>query len=682
MIAIIDFHCDAMLPAGLKEAGGGNVYSKNILDNVCGAGHNIIYITEHRYDNYPIYEKINDNCEVYRIKKQDMNEQYILKILDKYVISVIHSIYWKSVEIAIAISKKYNIPFIYSPISNYRKKIEQNLDEKFDKNRDAIENLGFEHARYIVCGSLQESNEIERLYQVKKEKLLISGLLVSKTFENLEYDLYGNRFINTNNSCIKINSFPIVPIYQNEILILSQKVFTYFGRLHKDKGIIQILTAWKNLYDIMQNKTPALWLIGGSLDDILYFHREIKSEFSWIIEAEREQKIVWWGSLSHESISLLLTKSLATVSHSCYETSGTFVIESLAHGVPVIATPFGYGKDYIYDYFNGFIVPFNDIDKLTIRLYQLAIQPFLSQIMGENCLLSYKKINEQYNFLNTHLFAYGLSSKTEDRQPIKFPCQQLYSLNGKVINSYPCNSSNFKEEIVVDWIKKYCTAIIGNIEKIEKFKNDYILTTATAEKKYIAKKINLRLNIDAIFDEKSNNTLVYDINNQLYSLQLLEEYGELFKTIIINSHIGIYVAEINSNCQSSLVTIPAEKACVNQYVNNLINGLMSWSKILKQQEYYITLKNLKRQYKMLEHIDQNLPAIIIDKQKKLTCYSITYDVELLDILPIMIAVNKNLLSQHEINDLKKNIGEKNYNKLLEIYKNIFEIKDNIIKIIN
>ncbi len=60
------------------------------------------------------------------------------------------------------------------------------------------------------------------------------------------------------------------------------------------------------------------------------------------------------------------------------------IIEAMAAGLPVVATPVGGIPEIIRDGENGFLVSPGDVDGLAERLAQLAIDPALRQTMGEH----------------------------------------------------------------------------------------------------------------------------------------------------------------------------------------------------------------------------------------------------------------------------------------------------------
>ena len=51
----------------------------------------------------------------------------------------------------------------------------------------------------------------------------------------------------------------------------SMKAFLYFGRIHENKGIVQIISAWGHLYHQYGMETPPLWIAGGSPEEIHFF---------------------------------------------------------------------------------------------------------------------------------------------------------------------------------------------------------------------------------------------------------------------------------------------------------------------------------------------------------------------------------------------------------------------------
>ena len=138
-------------------------------------------------------------------------------------------------------------------------------------------------------------------------------------------------------------------------LFWTQSAFTYFGRIHEDKGVDHILAAWRHVFYRNQEDCPALWLIGGSISEIEKMRTMIARRIPDLAALEQMGKIVWWGCLDPEGASTLLLKTRALVTNSLYEPGGRVVVEAMSEGIPVIAAPNGFARDLILDWQNGFL---------------------------------------------------------------------------------------------------------------------------------------------------------------------------------------------------------------------------------------------------------------------------------------------------------------------------------------
>jgi glycosyltransferase involved in cell wall biosynthesis len=70
------------------------------------------------------------------------------------------------------------------------------------------------------------------------------------------------------------------------------------------------------------------------------------------------------------------------------------IIEAMAAGMPVIATPVGAVPDMIEDGVNGFLVPVGDHNMLAERILYLSRHPDKRAEMGQNNL---RKFNQEYS---------------------------------------------------------------------------------------------------------------------------------------------------------------------------------------------------------------------------------------------------------------------------------------------
>lgn len=422
-VLILDLHCDALLPAGAGEFGGGNVYSKALLQLLIDTKFNILYITRKKIETLKDVELFSSNIKYYRIPigKYDVNDKdtihlhsdstydTIVTLMNKlsFFPSLIHSIYWPSGIVAQLLSAKYNIPYIHTVLSNgIRKQLESGKYE-LAYTRIKYEQECFNNASYIICSSLAESDDIEKLYNIPKSKLILAGQQIASAFQYPDYYKSGKYQIEQINIDNKQS-----PIYielesssdSTVSLWWNKGSFLYFGRLHEDKGLLHIIAVWLSLYSFY-NDFPSLWIAGGTPQQIAVFRKKILNQNS-LERAENAQKLVWWGRLSSKGLSTLLLKTNLVITHSKYESGGIMVLEAMAQGIPIIATPYGYAKHCITDWVNGFLVDYGDEELLKLRMIQIYYQPFWTAIMGLNAKKQFSIIQKEFNFEQKHLDLY------------------------------------------------------------------------------------------------------------------------------------------------------------------------------------------------------------------------------------------------------------------------------------
>lgn len=170
-------------------------------------------------------------------------------------------------------------------------------------------------------------------------------------------------------------------MYEGECHWWWKRPFLYIGRIAADKGVANILDAWIDLRSRFGEDCPPLWLVGGTPEEI----EAVRASVDWaaaLSDGEREGKILWWGYLDAAGISALLCRVAVVVMHSRYEPGGRVVLEAMAQGVPVIATPHGFAAELVQDWRTGFLVDFGDHQSLVARMAHFVRQPLLRNVLG------------------------------------------------------------------------------------------------------------------------------------------------------------------------------------------------------------------------------------------------------------------------------------------------------------
>lgn len=469
-LLFIDLHCDASLPAGAGEFGGGNTYSRSVLELISNNDEiNCIYVTRKKSKELEDFFKFSKNIKYFRIRigdycYNDKDSLYLYtestvkavsKILNaqKFVPEIIHSSYWPSGLVALEISKNYCVKQIHTVLSNGKRKAIESGNYSIEHIRTNSEQTIYDNVDYIVCSSKSEYEDINKLYNISTEKLVLTGLDVSDAFRFPSYWKDGSvSLTDFGNERTYLNMLNSSNSFTDNYHWWNDGAFVYFGRLHEDKGVLQIIQCWLELYKKFDD-FPSLWIAGGTPEQILHF-REKVNDTDVLNFAEQQGKLIWWGRLSSEGISTLLLKSIAVITHSKYEAGGLMVLESMASAKPVVATPNGFAKDCIKNWENGFLVNYNFINGLKLRLTNFYLQPLLSSKLGNNALNTFLTIDRKYDFRNGHLSLYNID-KSQDIQCINhdiipYPLYELLPTEKETLNVFyniysENNNINYKD---------------------------------------------------------------------------------------------------------------------------------------------------------------------------------------------------------------------------------------------
>ena len=178
-ILILTIHADPAMPPGYSEWGGTHTYMRELLDIFTDLKINCVLITRRSMAELPAKEDFSDYCTIYRLQNGDIapinktklhtyhddNLVAIQQIIQEIgnLPTVIHSVYWNSGRLGVELAEKYNIPLVDSVISNSRGRQARGAYEPLSQRAD-YEQLIYEYAKWILCVSQDEKNDLIKLY--------------------------------------------------------------------------------------------------------------------------------------------------------------------------------------------------------------------------------------------------------------------------------------------------------------------------------------------------------------------------------------------------------------------------------------------------------------------------------------------------------------------------------------
>lgn len=470
-ILLLTIHADPAMPPGYGEWGGTHTYMKELLDSFNSLHINCILVTRRTMEELPEVEQYNPYCTIYRVKNgsiapMDKTKLYtyhndnllaiqqIIQNIDELP-QVIHSVYWNSGRLGVELSKIYNIPLVHSVISNSYGRQARGAYEPLPQ-RAKYEQLIYDYAQWILCVSIDEKNDLIKYYGISSEKIIVAGQYIHSSFILPTRDSNGFPRLNSN---ISTEAQISVASFYNDAFesicadsFWAYKAFTYFGRIDESKGVDHILNAWCSLYQKYEASCPSLWLIGGSVKEINAMREKCKATAPYLLKAEQENKIIWWGCINATGASTLLLKTLVLVTNSLYEPGGRVITEAMSEGIPVIASPNGFALDLVRDWENGFLVNHGDELSLTARMEHFIRQPFLSNTLGENARQTARKVIAEWDFIGKHLMAYGLKTSSCETNNTTF----IDYFSRREINLFPYRNLPLSSNLLCKFMEE-CT---------------------------------------------------------------------------------------------------------------------------------------------------------------------------------------------------------------------------------
>ncbi len=434
-------------PASEPLSGGFNADTAELADLLVQVDYPVDIITNCSPERQaPVELWRNGNVTIHRIlvppealidqeqlgAKFPMILQQVLKIWRGFASPpfLIHSLYWYSGYLALHLSQRYSVPFLHSAVSLAAEKTDAGRTPKFHDQRK-WEDSFLPKAERVLAISQTERELLCTEYHLSPEKVEVVGRSVPK-------ELFAPSHNESGTVGQELRPNPALPPADSRWW--NTGAFTYIGRMVADKGVVEIVLAWYQLYQAYGESTPPVWLVGGTPEEIRALRAHLTKLLPELWDLEQAMRVCWWGFLNAGALSTVLMKSLVLVHHSRFEAGGRVILEAMSTKTPVIASPFGFAKDFIKDWRNGFLVEFGNLELLKLRMSHFIRQPLLSSALGNTAYQDYRALEQGWDFSRTHLDIYR-SYRTET--PWSGHCSSSASLkNGNyfkkgLITSYP-----------------------------------------------------------------------------------------------------------------------------------------------------------------------------------------------------------------------------------------------------
>lgn len=188
---------------------------------------------------------------------------------------------------------------------------------------------------------------------------------------------------------IDVNEYNITAVSRDA----NQKRVLFVGRISRDRNIEQILTAFKNLLEKMQN--IELRIVGGETKRSYADKEGYLAGLKML--AERlgvDKNVKFLGPLYGKNLIKAYKSADVFVYTSFYENLGHTILEAAASALPIISTPVGIANDIVIDDETGFLIGY-DANELYKKLSHLLNENKKLRQLGENAR---ELVERKYNW--------------------------------------------------------------------------------------------------------------------------------------------------------------------------------------------------------------------------------------------------------------------------------------------
>ncbi len=381
-IGMISVHTSPLASLGTQDAGGMNLYVRELARHLARQGRTIDIYTRRTDPSTPEVTVDVPGVNVIAIDagpaapvlKHDLYEltgdfadsmlSYILRNGFRY--DVLHAHYWLSGCVAARLKQELDIPFVQMfHTTAFHKNAVNAAAHREPELREQVEAWLIDEADAVIAGNPDERDDLARRRHAHDGMVCMVPLGV---------DL--DRF----------QPGDMAEARRDMRLPADGVLALFVGRIDPIKGIDVLTEALARTVRGWGDVTPAprLVLVGGALDEA---GQPVGDLAVVAAEADRlgvADRIVFLGSRSQEDLATLYQAVDFVVVPSRYESFGLVAIEAMASGTPVIASRAGGLPFSVHDGVAGLLVAPGNVVALTDAMLELARKPRRRAMLAAN----------------------------------------------------------------------------------------------------------------------------------------------------------------------------------------------------------------------------------------------------------------------------------------------------------
>jgi glycosyltransferase involved in cell wall biosynthesis len=387
-IALISVHGDPAIEIGKEEAGGQNVYVRQVGEALAEKGWLVDMFTRKANPQQKAIVQHSPNCRTIRLiagpeefVPRDDIFAYLPQFVNKFLqfqqenhinYSVVHTNYWLSAWVGMQLKKTLDIKQVhtYHSLGAIKYKAVTTIP-MIATTRLSTEKAVLETAERIVATSPQEKEHMRNFVSSKgKIDIIPCGTDISH---------FGSISRETARQKLAIDP--------------GTQVILYVGRFDKRKGIETLVRAVGQCQT--RHKGNLKLIIGGGFRPGHSDGKEYDRIANIVNELGLTDITIFPGRLSREVLPIYYTAADVTVVPSHYEPFGLVTIEAMACGTPVIGSDVGGLQFTIMPEVTGLLCPPKDSAAFAVAIDRILSRPEWRNELGVNAR---KRVQEMFSW--------------------------------------------------------------------------------------------------------------------------------------------------------------------------------------------------------------------------------------------------------------------------------------------
>ncbi|MEH1849120.1 MAG: glycosyltransferase family 1 protein [Nostoc sp.] len=443
-IALISVHGDPAIEIGKEEAGGQNVYVRNVGEALAQLGWQVDMFTRKVSLEQDSIVEHSDNCRTIRLKAgslefvpRDEIFEYLPEFVDNFLkfqvkneitYQLVHTNYWHSSWVGMKLNKIQNSKQVhtYHSLGAIKYNTIENIPLIASKRLE-VEKQVLEIADRIVATSPQEKEHMRSLVSTKGNIDIIPCGTDIQRFGSIAREAARDK--------LGIEK--------------EAKVVLYVGRFDQRKGIETLVRA-VNKSGLRDSNNLQLIIGGGSTpgnSDGIERHRieQIVNELGM------SDFTTFTGCLSQDILPTYYAAADVCVVPSHYEPFGLVAIEAMASGTPVVASDVGGLQFTVVNEETGLLAPAQDVDAFAVAIDQILFNPEWRDELGK---AGRKRVETKFSWHGVATQLSALYTELLQPQPVASIAKELVHSTAELVQSTAKELVHSTAELVHSTVKQ------------------------------------------------------------------------------------------------------------------------------------------------------------------------------------------------------------------------------------